>query len=125
MENLRANELRIGNYIFSEETNNIQKITGLTDENPFINAVTFDYTTYYEIEPIPLTEKWLLKFNFFKGSDIHGDCLFFISNVEDREFALHYVNGVWYSYEFRLKIKYVHELQNLYHTITKEELMLL
>jgi len=54
-------EIRIGNYIFSKETQEPQKITGIDLESPYIDAITFDYLEYQDIEPISLTEEWLAK----------------------------------------------------------------
>ena len=121
---MKANELRIGNLVYSKETNQIQKITGLTDENPFINAITFDYINYDEIEAIPITEEWLLKFGFDKS------CMFY--RLESEKFYFSY-NSMHPKFEiqynsrdghilFPVDLTYLHQLQNLYFALTNEEL---
>jgi hypothetical protein len=119
---LKCTDLRIGNLIYSKETNSIQKITGLTDENPFIDAITFDYTNYDEIEPVPITEEILFNFGYGKKHDIYyknNSLLRFIGNevfysrgeIDDAEFQ-----------EYISSVTYVHELQNLYFALTQLEL---
>ncbi len=119
---LKCTDLRIGNLVYSKETNKHQKITGLTDENPFIDAITFDYTNYDEIEPIPITEEILFNFGYRKEHDIYfknNSLLRFIGKevfycrgeIDDAEFQ-----------EYIASIKYVHQLQNLYFSLTAREL---
>ena len=119
---LKCTDLRIGNLVYSKETNRFQKITGLTDENPFIDAVTFDYTNYDEIEAIPITEEMLFNFGYGKKHDIYyknNSLLRFIGNevfysrgeIDDAEFQ-----------EYITSVKYVHQLQNLYFALTGREL---
>lgn len=119
---LKCTDLRIGNLVYSKETNQHQKITGLTDENPFIDAITFDYTNYDEIEAIPISEEILFNFGYRKEHDIYfknNSLLRFIGKeifysrgeIDDAEFQ-----------EYITSIKYVHELQNLYFVLTQREL---
>lgn len=119
---LKASDLRIGNLVYSKETNQPQKITGLTDENPFIDAITFDYTNYDEIEAIPLTEEILFDFGYGKKHDIYyknNSLLRFVGNevfysrgeIDDAEFQ-----------EYIASVKYAHELQNLHFALTGREL---
>ena len=104
---MEANELRIGNYTEYH----------IIDENKdkwiFNKIVLYDMGDIGYIRPIPLTDKWLLKFGWDKA-----------------------VNGWWdesecYSIEngmFRIgtdeviKCKSVHQLQNLYFALTNKEL---
>ena len=120
---LKCTDLRIGNLVYSKETNRFQKITGLTDENPFIDAVTFDYTNYDEIEALPITEEMLFNFGYGKKHDIYyknNSLLRFIGNevfysrgeIDDTEFQ-----------EYITSVKYVHQLQNLYFALTGRELI--
>lgn len=63
---MKANELRIGNYLQSEilsipkmqiESNGVAKMSGYGIHQIEIGAIT-------NYKPIPLTEEWLLKFGF-------------------------------------------------------------
>lgn len=144
---MEIRELRLGNWVFSKETQKPQLITGLTEENPFIDAITFDYITYDEIEPIPLTEEILLKcgFEWFKPFKCysHKQLNIYIGlNTKKSEcYALHCLNIDDYNgvkktkYDGKLyltseaeylvsetPIEYLHQLQNLYFALTGQEL---
>ena len=99
---MKANELKIGNIvsIFGIEQH---IITELKD------------TIYVDLNPIPLTEEWLLKFGFEKkiGWD---DLIYHVKNNVD---LYEFLSGYEY-YDFH--IKHVHQLQNLYFALTGEEL---
>lgn len=124
---LKASDLRIGNLVYSKETNRFQKITGLTDVNPFIDAINFDYTNYNEIEPIIINEEWLLKFGFDKSIENFD----YFERVKYFKYELKVGFG---HITFRISeyniikgsthpnIKYVHQLQNLYFALTGSEL---
>jgi hypothetical protein len=120
---MKANELRIGSLVYITDTStqlfykqetqinihNLMYLCGETKE-PF----------EFEIEPIPLTEDWLLKLGFKQVPKIkseyykHGisfdvkDNTCFIETDSTPEYFNH--------------IKHVHQLQNLYFALTNEEL---
>ncbi len=65
---MEANELRIGNYVESsiEEIGMLKVLAITTARNTnYINACDIKF-----IEPIPLTEEWLLKFGFIYNNNI-------------------------------------------------------
>ncbi len=107
---MKVNELKIGNTI----KNGV--ISGIKFTNSWYIETNEKWIELEYIEPIPLTEEWLLKFGFvyndtwgryFKGheelrKEINGFCYF--------------LNGSW------LFVDYVHKLQNLYFALTNEEL---
>ena len=77
--------------------------------------------------PIPLTEEWLLKFGFKTRTTVNHSVQYFIGeNPLTRDWLLDilWLNG--YEYPFYrngfFKIKYVHQLQNLFFALTAEEL---
>ena len=122
---MKATELRIGNYISREDLINgqsrIEEVIEigrkLISSGPI--KVICDYD---EIQPIPLAEEWLFKFGFEKRKKLLGLLVFSKSG-----FDLHFVNGKWEFYVMGsscilAKIKYVHQLQNLYFALTGEEL---
>ena len=115
---LKNNELRIGNYVFSLETQNHQRITELLEEQPFFDAITFDYPNYDEIEPIPLTEEWLLKFGF----ELTGS-FYRLKKSKLIQIILHDDGLDVCNYNLYLhQIKHVHQLQNLYFALTGADL---
>jgi hypothetical protein len=127
---MKANELRIGNWYYTNDgkatqidghgISQFQDGEELDVENTFISA-------------IPLTEEWLLKFGF--ENNIHGNHnRYFKDGIYPRSFAFQfYKNGrvdFWYG-DFnvgnlnRIKynpLQYVHQLQNLYFALTGKEL---
>lgn len=122
---MKVSELRVGNYIFSIETQEVQKITLVSEDNWIsFNAITFDNPSLDEIEPISLTEEWLLKFGFEKvchGRFTHKTSLFTLKLGLKREgypyILCHYKN-------YPKPCNNVHQLQNLYFALTGEELKL-
>ena len=143
---MKANELRIGNWILSDD-----KIVRVMDIHSFTNGEfknndgrfgAFIYDGIFEpremsagcnlFEPIPLTEEWLLKFGFEKIitptllKEINityykkGN---FIIYLLKNSFEVELINQN--GEQFNLYInweKHVHTLQNLYFALTGEEL---
>ena len=130
---MKPQDLRIGNYVYYEHTTHIvsgihgNKVyswwvkngepvieyeRGGVEENPYMNLIS-------QHESIPLTEEWLIKLGFEKNitTDLYPTFSYDILNVND---------GIVYvlNYGFVNHIKYVHQVQNLYFTLTGEELKL-
>lgn len=126
---MKANELRIGNIIDP----NI--IIGSMVERAKMGAPNGSILVTPDIlfsnnsalmTGIPLTEEWLIKFGFIiEGSELSvclfKGSLFGISKRENKYFlssASTHCTTLYTSIE----IKYVHQLQNLYFSLTGEEL---
>jgi len=117
---MEAHELRIGNYFKVYQTEEkVYDIFYDTDEGVrFIN----DYNISI-IEPIPLTEEWLLK----SGADKVDNTEFTINR-----FRLKYqdVYKFWYVTDlidhtaYITKIEYVHEYQNMFFALNGDDLKL-
>jgi hypothetical protein len=111
---MKASELRIGNYY--NENGVVTQVSPSTIEELWFAERSW-------VQPIPLTEEWLLKFGIKQYNvDTINDCgdisydgeLFYIySGLGDAE-----------SYGFAIKIQHVHQLQNLYFALTNEELVI-
>ena len=134
---MKANELRIGNFVFDDEnkpmkvarveTQECTDFNGNDEFNVIIEHIDKNIG-YYEskINPIPLTEEWLKKFWLLNNAPVSSReyTLFFKgSNIL---MVNHYENGWlikcdWWS--VGILIKYVHQFQNLYYAITQEELI--
>jgi len=131
----KENGLRLNNLV--KWNDSVQKITAIAFGNCLLDKhPSGDYPVkLIEIEPIPLTEKWILNLGFkndkslFKGERIFVKGRFFLT--ESRMFFL--IVG-WDSMEFLNysgceindgdnKIDSVHKLQNLYFALTGEELV--
>lgn len=122
-----ANELRINNLVYyNNQHNEIGLITEIkTSLIPKIDYVGINnrIDVYYQtkhINPIPLTEEWLLKFGFDNKYNKYKFTII-------PKGILNYENGRTYFNSWTILEKqpdYVHELQNLYFALTGEELTL-
>jgi len=120
---MTANELRIGNLVsdrgfFEMEVSAIFKDEVYLDfeEN---EGVVWEVNEK-DLQPIPLTEEWLLKFGFVLHDD---DNFWFYKHGLD--FCVTKDKGsffVWIMDGDFVEIISVHQLQNLYFALTNEEL---
>jgi len=119
---MKASELRIGNFVTTIDDKIICTSvkgfygfpvnTGIINHNNSVND--FEY-----LKPIPLTEEWLLKFGFEQKNGIK--CWV----NEDVEICFETLANYYRLYPRTNKIKYVHQLQNLYFALTGEELTII
>lgn len=118
---MKANELRIGNLVFLN--GELYQMTIQTFED--IGQSEYDEEDF---TPIPLTEKWLTDFGF----EFSKSVWFYLENcpyeLTGGIFTLR-LKGLQDFYffldlEIGCKIKYVHQLQNLYFSFTGVELTL-
>lgn len=132
---MKANELRIGNYVkyvYSEKDFSI--ISGITYEVPHLDEITGFEPLYDGIEPIPITEEWLLKFGFVKEENNIDVCyqieikdgyfLEYFKSMTYTSLMLREVNNVVGDSLFYLPNipTFVHSLQNLCFALTGKEL---
>ena len=117
---MKVTELRIGNWLDNGEGSNYvidtSSMMDILDEAQVNNGETY-------WKPIPLTEEWLVKFGFDGRVDFKWK----------RNVGIQIVGGDYYfafkdmgNVIFRsiVECKYVHQLQNLYFAVTREELEL-
>jgi hypothetical protein len=126
---MEAKDLRIGNLVNHSVFGNC-KITALDYEMICIQRNDEDIKEWFdtiEYRPILLTEEWLLKFEEFTKTDKEGTpCFFNGDNIMlfDRgsyfDAYLHseYNGNVF----FATRLFYVHQLQNFYHSIERQDL---
>jgi hypothetical protein len=115
---IKANELRIGNLTMQGVVSEIDKgsFRVINENNESLKS------TWFEIEPIPLTEEWLLKLGFEKTMtwtytiDLLGS-LKLVYYLGEKGWSLGFKNYSDFS-----NLKYLHELQNLYFALTGKEL---
>jgi len=98
---MKANELRIGNYVFSIIADDIIRISAILENQDL------------QIQPIPLTEEWLLKFGYTKISN---------SSFMNSGHGIWICNNLFMCDKNGINLKHVHQLQNLYFALTGEEL---
>lgn len=79
--------------------------------------------SYEEFEPIELNEDWLLKFGFedkYLTIDKKICSDFTMSLIPDKEGGCHFMPHA--TLKWGVDLKYVHQLQNLFHSLCGEEL---
>lgn len=128
---MKANELRIGNLIQTKEYKSARRIIcfyGSSDvlvDSGYVTFPTDDESEYSlnELEPIPLTEEWLLKFGFEKINETDwqspSSCYRWDTAREGMQFLT--LDDEWLFFS-NGEVEYVHQLQNLYFALTGEEL---
>jgi len=122
---MTASELRIGNWV---------DVLGISREVLGISNKLRPDCGYYEfsgliplkgihINPIPITEEWLLKFGF---KDVFNEGWFQINDFwiqsNSGDIWLGTKTNTWRSLKLNVSVKRVHQLQNLYFALTGEEL---
>ena len=123
---IKANELRIGNYV--ERHNKVTGVKDVVQVDGCTPLLAFEGMTTLKFNPIPFSEEWLLKFGF-KNIDstytIDNDRFEFsfmfydawnLYYKEKKGFGCDEINltGFWN----------IHQLQNLYFALTGTELEL-
>ena len=77
----------------------------------------------YRFRRIPLTEEWLLKFGFYKSIENAGNLECYKKGSIT---VAKWINNKWQvwidSKDLRKSPQYIHQLQDLYHALTGEEL---
>jgi len=110
---MEAKELRMGNLVHGNPYNGL--ITVFSNNKCVIKHKSGIARFLIEdLEPIPLTEEWLLKFGFeIKQSRFGNEYLGKINLYTTSD------KNIVFCYDGYLKgIKYVHQLQNLYFALT-------
>lgn len=120
---IKAKELRVGNIISVPSLNRIGKVISFTERTikvklpeSKLTSVTHKGLEGLDVNPIPLTEEWLLKLGFERiGKDgfWFNNGVYLDWNIEGFCIAM---------FHRRVTVKYVHQLQNLCFSLTGEEL---
>ena len=118
---MKTTDLRIGNFI-QDQFGDIITVDGLDDMDVF--SCDCGDIPVHAVQPIPLTEQWLLDFGFKVKRDFYekGKLSIASANLKD-----YYPNGRVYYNSWAIvesQPKYVHQLQNLYFALAQEELIL-
>jgi len=110
---IEARELRIGNYVKHFENGIVLTVGRTVAFKTPTNTIRVNVD---DLDPIPLTEEWLLKFGFSKNEN---------RNVFENQVMLIYKqDGVfWFDLiSDSVCIENVHQLQNLYFALKGKEL---
>ncbi|QIG62322.1 hypothetical protein [Tenacibaculum phage JQ] len=122
---MKANELRVGNYV--DVSYNIERIKSIEfDEVNEDYYVFFDNLCFSEeiqiLKPISLTQRLIFAAGFIiydeddDNNTIYAKGFYYIKKKPFSNNFFFVINKI------DIKIEYLHELQNLYFALTKEEL---
>ena len=118
-------ELRIGNYVKHFENGIVLTVGRTVAFKTPTNTIRVDVD---DLEPIPLTEEWLLKFGFEKESNksysTGEEIVYSVYRLDELTYNSIQKNW-WFNGVLSNQPIYVHQLQNLYHALTNEELTLI
>jgi hypothetical protein len=107
---MKASELRLGNYVYSQSCNcNFPKGIIQVDFEAFRKIHLFNGLS--GLEPIELTEEWLLKFGFTRMYKLYS-----LNNVNIFKLNSEFIS------DLDVPVQHVHQLQNLYFALTNQEL---
>jgi hypothetical protein len=133
---MKANELRIGNLV--DLGNRIAKIIEISNLSCVVVDLEETQDTiedYERTKPIPLTEEWLYKFGFKDIDKGDNDYITYTDSNHDYylQIDVRKRDGKYSILDnsfddlrdfSMVDISYVHQLQNMYFTLTGEELIL-
>ena len=121
---MKAEELRIGNYVLDEEN----KVRLVTELSRALIRTSFDLILLAsEVKPIPLTEEILLKCGFeingkYYRSKYIQDSIKLIYDFNQRVLYFKYKGEFSPMIQIPRAIESLHELQNIYYALTGKEL---
>jgi hypothetical protein len=134
-EALKATDLRIGNYYgyaheeglsYKQADIDFIKTQQEYNEDPDADQFSRGWWAF----PIPLTEEWLVRLGWTEQRDDmpffkygNGE-LYWFPPKTNKEYSVEWFQGCAPIFAFKVKIKYVHELQNFIYAVTGEELTL-
>jgi len=132
---INQTELRVGNYIYNDE-NVIVKVERIDSTHynnwngegnpPVLFSINGDIRESDVINPIRLTEEILLKCGFYWDIPVQKYCdgNWCIRLNHNGTFDISYIksHSTFIPFWFGASPKYLHELQNIYYFLTKQEL---
>jgi hypothetical protein len=130
---MKVNNLRVGNWVIDYEAEPNKTIYWQVETIEYLNTtlgIRFRdgscWTCEEFIEPIPLTEEWIVKFgiNETKDQDIYRiNYVSYHKGTNTFNYCLgYYYDDQGYVDNIFKEIKHVHQLQNLYFELTGQEL---
>ena len=114
---MKANELRIGNFVSLALLDDSLRQNVSLNKNQLIGIIK---EGTYLSDPIPITQKWLLELGF---EILLNKNSFFAEKKAPKWFVLTKTDDGFKLAFFNVpSIKYIHQLQNLYFSLTGDEL---
>ncbi len=118
MKQLEAKDLRIGNLVINICNNEaVEVVIGVFEDEIYLSSNSS--LKIEDLTPIPLTEEWLLKLGLVYNDErkSYGN----ETKLSVLKVCSSFVAEVYEDAAVK-QVRYVHELQNLYHAITGNEL---
>ena len=132
MKNIKTSDLRLGNWLYyTNETKFLMQVVAIGDDWVQLdfegNESDVFENTDKEIYPIPFSDRFLSELS---KNIIYDGYLMYIGPNNDLEVYVGIKDGVIFltpsvnddDFEIGISIRYVHELQNIYHALTGKEL---
>lgn len=119
---IKAEELRIGNYIYgvSDRVETIKELLTPYAETAFRGGL-LHYSKYEDLQPIPLSEEWLVTFWFEFDTVTWRKGRVMLSQGKSGKWAVWY-GTLTHGRIDECDIEFVHSLQNLIFILTQKEL---
>ena len=126
---MKANELRINNLISHNGLIcTVEIINGELNEIYFLGKDFYYSDKTENLDVIPLTDEWLLKFGFEKESNksysTGEEIVYSVYRLDELTYNSIQKNW-WFNGVLSNQPIYVHQLQNLYYALTGEELTII
>lgn len=122
MKDMEAKDLRIGNFIFDIVMNEVVTVTNLFGDNTYARNSFQQRIDLGAAKGIELTEEWLIKLGFEKPAHTWIGDIFHLTEWD--MFPLNWCVAMNKNNAVVVhKLKYVHDLQNLYKALTGNELL--
>lgn len=129
-------DFKRGNYIYHDwidsngDYHDTIRVWGVTQKYLVVNSnmlPEYESIMANAIKPIPITEEWLLKFGFEKGKYSDKMSVTYDKNPISLNFAywkpeLNWSLNISCIHLNHKSYKYIHEIQNLYNSLTNKEL---
>lgn len=121
---MKANELRIGNFLEYWKRNEIVEISAIHNGCLYANGYEEGCLCYFQFKGILLTKEWFKKlgFTYYPLPTKSGREVGYYTLKYGNRFKINRSDDIYSFINFRKEIKNVHQLQNLYFALTGEEL---
>ena len=116
---MEATELRIGNFLNYKNTDDLATVELIHKKHYDCRDEFGNFTPNGNYEPIPLTKEWFEKFGYY---DVNMPSHFTKDEMTIDEHKFWDCNGMFIDDKNGVRIKYVHQLQNLYFALYQKEL---
>lgn len=121
---IKSNELRLGNWI-SDDVGQKVKVSIIRSHTIHYDLNGLKNNLFINVDnliPILISDQILLQCGFVKANDVYGGYLSPLINEKCR-FRVR-DDFTWHSGFGDVELKYLHQLQNLYFLLSKEELVI-